>query len=67
MSLPVSHFIWKVVGVHALHRLGGHHGNVTAAVPAVQIAWTYLLSRAASDAQPLDSEEDDRLVEAHPS
>ena len=46
---------------------GGHHGNVTAAVPAVQIAWTYLLSRAASDAQPLDSEEDDRLVEAHPS
>jgi len=33
----------------------------------VQIAWTYLLSRAASDAQPIAAEEDERLVEAHPS
>ena len=36
-------------------------------VSAVQIAWTYLLSRAASDAQPIADEEDERLVEAHPS
>lgn len=36
-------------------------------VNVIAIAWTYLLSRAASDAQPLDSEEDERLVEAHPS
>ena len=34
---------------------------------AVQIAWTYLLSRAASDAEPIAAEEDERLVEAHPS
>ena len=45
----------------------GHAVIVTRPVLYVQIAWTYLLSRAASDAQPLDSEEDDRLVEAHPS
>jgi len=36
-------------------------------ISAVQIAWTYLLSRAASDAQPIAAEEDERLVEAHPS
>lgn len=33
---------------------------------ALQIAWTYLLSRAASDTQPLP-EDDEGYVEAHPS